>query len=87
MEIKKAENEDELSSESLVRILEKDLQLLKGIGFSSIVQSFPFKIKCARRNAEDPNSNLSFHQANEKSIRLSFVVWFTIMYEIGNEKT
>lgn len=43
MEIKKAENEDELSSESLVRILEKDLQLLKESDFQALSNHFRSK--------------------------------------------
>ena len=83
---KKAENEDELSSESLVRILEKDLQLLKESDFQALSNHFRSKIKCARRNAEDPNSNLSFHQAMKNLLDYRSWFDFTIMYEIGNEK-
>ena len=83
---KKAENEDELSSESLVRLLEKDLQLLKGSDFQALSNHFRSKIKCARRNAEDPNSNLSFHQAMKDLLDYRSWFDFTIMYEIGSEK-
>lgn len=83
---KKAENEDELSSESLVRLLEKDLQLLKESDFQALSNHFRSKIKCARRNAEDPNSNLSFHQAMKNLLDYRSWFDFTIMYEIGNEK-
>ena len=83
---KKAENEDELSSESLVRLLEKDLQLLKESDFQALSNHFRSKIKCARRNAEDPNSNLSFHQAMKDLLDYRSWFDFTIMYEIGNEK-
>lgn len=83
---KKAENEDELNSESLVRLLEKDLQLLKESDFQALSNHFRSKIKCARRNAEDPNSNLSFHQAMKDLLDYRSWFDFTIMYEIGNEK-
>lgn len=83
---KKAENEDELSSESLVRLLEKDLQLLKESDFQALSNHFRSKIKCARRNAEDPNSNLSFHQAMKDLLDYRSWFDFTIMYEIGSEK-
>lgn len=83
---KKAENEDELSSEALVRLLEKDLQLLKDADFQALSNHFRSKIVYARKMAEDPNTNLSFHQVM-KNI-LDYRAWFdfTIMYEKGTEK-
>ena len=83
---KKADNEEELSSESLVRLLEKDLQLLKDSDFQALSNHFRSKIKCARRIAEDPNTNLSFHQVMKDILDYRSWFDFTIMYERGDEK-
>ena len=62
------------------------MQLLKESDFQALSNHFRSKIKCARRNAEDPNSNLSFHQAMKDLLDYRSWFDFTIMYEIGNEK-
>ena len=83
---KKAETEDELSSEALVKLLEKDLQLLKESDFAALSKHFRSKILSARKLSEDPNTNLSFHQVMKDM--LDYRTWFdfTILYEKANEK-
>lgn len=83
---KKAETEDELSSEALVKLLEKDLQLLKESDFEALSKHFRSKILSARKLSEDPNINLSFHQVMRNM--LDYRTWFdfTILYEKANEK-
>lgn len=83
---KKAENEDELSSENLVKLLEKDLKLLKESDFDLLSKHFRSKIHSARTMAEDPNHTQSFHQIMRDL--LDYRTWFdfTILFEKTNEK-
>ncbi len=83
---KKAENADELSSENLVKLLEKDLKLLKESDFSALSNHFRSKIRSARTMAENPNHTSSFHQIMKEL--LDYRTWFdfTILFEKTNEK-
>ena len=83
---KKAESEDELSSENLVKLLEKDLKLLKDTDFALLSKHFRSKIHSARMMSEDPTNSSSFHQIMKEM--LDYRTWFdfTILYEKTNEK-
>lgn len=59
---KKALDEDELDTQELVSLLEKDYRILKESDRQKISQHFRFKIESARRLSLDDNTTASFYQ-------------------------
>lgn len=59
---KKALDDDELDTQELVELLEKDYRVLKDSDRQKISQHFRSKIESARRLSLDDNTSASFHQ-------------------------
>ncbi|MDW5299890.1 MAG: TIGR02680 family protein [Sedimentibacter sp.] len=83
---KKAETEEELSSEDLVKFLERDSQLMKQEDIEKFIRHFKSKIERARAAMLDKGETKSFH-ATIKEI-LDYRGWFEfqLYYTKTNEK-
>ena len=82
---KKAINEDELDSQELVELLEKDYYVLKEVDRKKISNHFRKKIETARQISRDENVTASFHQLMKEV--LDYREWFdfTIYAKKPNE--
>lgn len=82
----KAENDEELSSEQLVKLLEKDIRILKDADLKHLSSHFRSKIAMARKLSEQQDNHNSFHQIM-KSV-MDYRTWFDfrILYEKTGEK-
>lgn len=83
---KKAENEDELSSEDLVKFLSKDSKLMKQDDIEKFIKHFKYKIEKSRILMLDKGENKSFH-AIIKDV-LDYRKWFEfkLYFTKTNEK-
>lgn len=79
----KADNEDELSSENLVKLLEKDIRILKETDLKHLSSHFRSKIQTARKLAVDESTKLGFHQIMKQV--MDYRNWFD--FQIWYEKT
>lgn len=75
----KAESEEQLSTEQLVHLLEKDVQVLKEQDFKKLSSHFRSKLKLARKLADDEASLKSFHQVMREV--LDYRTWFDFQIE------
>lgn len=82
----KAENEEELNSEQLVALLEKDPKILKESDFKSLSSHFRSKIQSARKIAEQTETLESFHQIMKNVMDYRNWFDFKILYEKTGEK-
>lgn len=82
----KAENDEELSSEHLVKLLEKDVRILKDSDRQMLSSHFRSKINKARKMMERQDNHDSFHTIM-KTI-MDYRTWFDfrILYEKAGEK-
>lgn len=79
----KAENEEEMNSEKLVELLEKDIKILKDSDVKKLSSHFRSKIATARKLAEQEDNHESFHQVMRKV--MDYRTWFD--FRILSEKT
>lgn len=79
----KAENEEEMSSEKLVELLEKDVRILKDIDRKRLSSHFRSKITTARKLSEQQDSHESFHQVMKNV--MDYRTWFD--FKILSQKT
>lgn len=75
----KAEDQEQLSTEQLVRLLEKDVQVLKEQDFKKLSSHFRSKLKMARKIADDEATLKSFHQVMREV--LDYRTWFDFQIE------
>jgi len=75
----KAESEEQLSTEQLVHLLEKYVQVLKEQDFKKLSSHFRSKLKLARKLADDEASLKSFHQVMREV--LDYRTWFDFQIE------
>lgn len=75
----KAEDEEQLSTEQLVHLLEKDVQVLKEQDFTKLSSHFRSKLKMARKIADDEATIKSFHQVMREV--LDYRTWFDFQIE------
>lgn len=79
----KAENEEELNSEKLVELLEKDVRILKDVDRKRLSTHFRSKITTARKLSEQQDSHESFHQVMRNV--MDYRTWFD--FRILSQKT
>lgn len=79
----KAENDEELNSEKLVELLEKDVKILKESDRKHLSSHFRSKITTARKVAEQQDTHESFHQVM-KTV-MDYRTWFD--FRILSQKT
>lgn len=82
----KAENDEELSSENLVKLLEKDIHILKDTDLKHLSSHFRSKIATARKLSEEQDNNESFHQVMKKVMDYREWFDFRILFEKTGEK-
>lgn len=80
---RKAETEEEMSSEKLVELLEKDVRILKDHDIKRLSTHFRSKITMARKLAEQEDTHESFHQVMRKV--MDYRTWFD--FRILSQKT
>lgn len=80
---RKAETEEEMSSEKLVELLEKDVRILKDHDIKRLSTHFRSKITMARKLAEQEETHESFHQVMRKV--MDYRTWFD--FRILSQKT
>lgn len=79
----KAESEEELNSEKLVELLEKDVRILKDVDRKRLSSHFRSKITTARKLSEQQDSHVSFHQVMKNV--MDYRTWFD--FRILSQKT
>lgn len=79
----KTENEEEMNSEKLVELLEKDIKILKDSDVKKLSSHFRSKIATAHKLAEPEDNHESFHQVMRKV--MDYRTWFD--FRILSEKT
>lgn len=79
----KAESEEEMNSEKLVELLEKDVRILKDIDRKRLSSHFRSKITTARKLSEQGDSHESFHQVMKNV--MDYRTWFD--FKIFAQKT
>lgn len=82
----KGESEEEMNSEQLVSLLEKDPKILKASDFKNLSIHFQSKIQKARKLAEQQDNHESFHQIMKGVMDYRAWFEFKIMYEKTGEK-
>lgn len=82
----KALNDEELSTEHLVKLLEKDPKTLKESDFKSLSKHFQSKINTARKLAEQEESNETFHLIMKNVMDYRNWFDFKISYEKSGER-
>lgn len=80
---RKAETEEEMNSEKLVELLEKDVRILKDTDVKRLSNHFRSKITVARKIAEQQDTHESFHQVMRKV--MDYRNWFD--FRILSQKT
>lgn len=83
---RKAENDEELSSQKLVKLLKTDVHLLKSNDLTQLSSHFQSKIATARKLSEKEEVNESFHQIMRHVMDYRNWFDFTIMYEKTGDK-
>lgn len=83
---KRAETDDEMHSEKLVKLMERDVRLLKESDLKSLSRHFRSKITLARKRSEMEETHESFHQIMRNV--MDFRTWFDfkIMTQKQGEK-
>jgi uncharacterized protein (TIGR02680 family) len=82
---KKANDDDELDTAQLVKLLEIDYRLLKEEDRNKISQHFRSKIETARRISSDDNTTASFHQLIKEVMDYRKWFEFTLYTQKTNE--
>lgn len=82
---RKAENEDELNSEQLVALLEKDVRILKEADLKRLSNHFRSRIATARKLMETQDLHSSFHQIMRDIMDYRNWFEFRIRYEKSGE--
>lgn len=72
---KRGETEDELNSEKLVTLMERDVRLLRDEDKKALSKHFESKINLARKRAELEDTHESFHQIMSRI--MDFRTWFS----------
>lgn len=83
---KKGETQDELNSEKLVQLMQRDVKMLKEEDAKALSKHFESKINLARKKADLEETQESFHQIMRDI--MDFRTWFTfkIMVQKQGEK-
>lgn len=82
----KAETQEELSSEQLVELLEKDVKILKESDLHRLSAHFRSKITSARKISEQEDTHASFHQVMKQVMDYRTWFEFKIFYQKTGEK-